>query len=69
MNLIAYLTECTYSSCTKFYDEQIKCLLLLLIQIADFGVSDMYEGDDDLLNKYVGSPAFQAPEVFNHGRL
>jgi len=28
----------------------------------------MFEGDNDLLNKYAGSPAFQSPEVLNHGK-
>lgn len=31
-------------------------------QIADFGVADVFEGDDALLNKTAGSPAFMAPE-------
>lgn len=32
------------------------------IKIADFGVADVFEGDDALLNKTAGSPAFMAPE-------
>lgn len=43
-------------------------LTFLCFQIADFGVSDMFEGDNDLLSKHAGSPAFQAPEVLNHGK-
>ena len=27
----------------------------------------MFEGEDDFLSKYAGSPAFQAPEVLNYG--
>ena len=33
------------------------------LQIADFGVSDIFEGEDDMLNRFAGSPAFQAPEA------
>lgn len=31
-------------------------------QIADFGVADIFEGEDALLSKSAGSPAFMAPE-------
>ena len=34
----------------------------LILQIADFGVADVFEGDDALLCKAAGSPAFMAPE-------
>jgi len=32
-------------------------------QIADFGVSNEFEGDDIRLTNTVGTPAFQAPEA------
>ena len=35
---------------------------LLSFQIADFGVADIFEGEDALLSKTAGSPAFMAPE-------
>ena len=31
-------------------------------QVADLGVADVFEGDDALLSKTAGSPAFMAPE-------
>ena len=33
------------------------------VQFADFGVSHMFEGDDDWLRSSSGSPAFNAPEI------
>ena len=33
-----------------------------LFQIADFGVSDQFQGEDVLLTNTVGTPAFMAPE-------
>lgn len=32
------------------------------VKIADFGVADIFEGEDALLSKSAGSPAFMAPE-------
>ncbi|XP_065663608.1 calcium/calmodulin-dependent protein kinase kinase 2 isoform X2 [Hydra vulgaris] len=60
-----------YLHYSKIIHRDIKPSNLLLdesdhIKIADFGVSDMFEGEDDSLNKYAGSPAFQAPEVLDH---
>jgi len=60
-----------YLHYSKIVHRDIKPSNLLLdendhIKIADFGVSNMFEGDDDLINKYAGSPAFQAPEVLNY---
>jgi len=34
-----------------------------LAQIADFGVSNEFQGDDIRLTNTVGTPAFQAPEA------
>ena len=34
----------------------------LPVKIADFGVADIFEGEDALLSKTAGSPAFMAPE-------
>jgi calcium/calmodulin-dependent protein kinase kinase 2 len=36
-----------------------------VIRLADFGVSCVFEGDDALLTKTVGTPAFLAPEAVN----
>ena len=36
--------------------------MILNHQIADLGVADVFEGDDALLSKTAGSPAFMAPE-------
>lgn len=33
-----------------------------MFKIADFGVSDVFDGDDALLSKTAGSPAFMSPE-------
>ncbi|XP_001627621.2 calcium/calmodulin-dependent protein kinase kinase 1 isoform X2 [Nematostella vectensis] len=38
------------------------------IKIADFGVADVFEGDDALLSKTAGSPAFMAPESLQTSR-
>eukprot|EP00794_Sanderia_malayensis_P014015 gene14015-15473_t len=58
---------------TKIIHRDIKPSNLLLdnndhVKIADFGVSDMFEGEDDTLNRFAGSPAFQAPEAISEGR-
>ncbi|XP_066921159.1 calcium/calmodulin-dependent protein kinase kinase 1-like [Clytia hemisphaerica] len=60
-----------YLHYSKIIHRDIKPANLLLddndhIKIADFGVSDMFEGENDLLSKHAGSPAFQAPEVHDH---
>ena len=34
-----------------------------MAQIADFGVSNEFQGDDIRLTNTVGTPAFQAPEA------
>lgn len=34
------------------------------LKIVDFGLSNMYEGEDDLLKTACGSPCYAAPEVF-----
>lgn len=57
-----------YLHCQKIVHRDIKPSNLLLgedgrIKIADFGVADVFEGDDALLNKTAGSPAFMAPET------
>jgi len=33
------------------------------VQFSDFGVSKMFDGDDDWLQSMSGSPAFNAPEI------
>jgi len=38
-------------------------LTVVHLQIADFGVSNEFEGDDIRLTNTVGTPAFQAPEA------
>ncbi|CAB4004813.1 calcium calmodulin-dependent kinase kinase 1-like isoform X2 [Paramuricea clavata] len=38
------------------------------IKIADFGVADIFEGEDALLSKTAGSPAFMAPEALQATR-
>ncbi|KAJ7333728.1 Calcium calmodulin-dependent protein kinase kinase 2 [Desmophyllum pertusum] len=57
----------------KIVHRDIKPSNLLLgddghIKIADFGVADVFEGDDALLNKTAGSPAFMAPESLQNTR-
>lgn len=38
------------------------------IKIADFGVSNQFEGTDALLTSTVGTPAFLAPEALSENR-
>ena len=45
------------------YDIENQSSLQLVFQIADFGVSDIFEGEDDTMNRFAGSPAFQTPEA------
>ncbi len=33
------------------------------LKLSDFGVSYMFEGEDDALRKTTGTPAFLAPEI------
>lgn len=33
------------------------------VKIVDFGISEMFQKDDDIVEKSVGSPAFMAPEL------
>lgn len=39
------------------------------IKIADFGVSNQFEGADALLTSTVGTPAFLAPEALSENRV
>lgn len=39
------------------------------IKIADFGVSNQFEGTDALLTSTVGTPAFLAPEALSENRV
>lgn len=39
------------------------------IKIADFGVSNQFEGTDALLTSTVGTPAFLAPEALSQNRI
>lgn len=38
------------------------------VKIADFGVSNQFEGEDALLTSTVGTPAFLAPETLSETR-
>lgn len=42
-----------------------------VLKFVDFGVSEMFQKDNDLLKKSAGSPAFMAPELCtaNHGEV
>ncbi|KAL0082226.1 kinase-like domain-containing protein [Phycomyces blakesleeanus] len=42
-----------------------------MLKIVDFGVSEMFKGNDDKLKKSAGSPAFMAPElcIAHHGEI
>ena len=42
--------------------------MVLLFQIADFGVSNMFEGRDAILTGTAGTPAFMAPEMLKEGK-
>ena len=58
----------------KIIHRDIKPSNLLLgedghIKIADFGVSNQFEGSDALLSSTVGTPAFLAPEALSENRL
>lgn len=58
----------------KIIHRDIKPSNLLLgddghVKIADFGVSNEFEGTDALLSSTAGTPAFMAPEMMSeHGR-
>ena len=41
--------------------------MLCAMQIADFGVSDEFTGEDLLLTGSAGTPAFMAPETLREG--
>ena len=34
-----------------------------VVKITDFGVSEMFEKDNDIIKKTAGSPAYMAPEL------
>lgn len=36
------------------------------VKIVDFGISEMFQKDDDIVEKSVGSPAFMAPELVSN---
>lgn len=57
----------------KIVHRDIKPSNLLLgddghIKIADFGVSNQFEGNDALLSSTAGTPAFMAPETLSDHR-
>ena len=43
--------------------EQLSQLNLMYFQIADFGVSNEFTGNDVFLTSTAGTPAFMAPEA------
>lgn len=57
----------------KIVHRDIKPSNLLLgddghVKIADFGVSNQFEGNDALLSSTAGTPAFMAPETLSDAR-
>lgn len=57
----------------KIVHRDIKPSNLLLgddghVKIADFGVSNQFEGNDALLSSTAGTPAFMAPETLSDSR-
>lgn len=57
----------------KIIHRDIKPSNLLLgddghVKIADFGVSNQFEGNDALLSSTAGTPAFMAPETLSDTR-
>lgn len=57
----------------KIVHRDIKPSNLLLgddghLKIADFGVSNQFEGNDALLSSTAGTPAFMAPETLSEAR-
>lgn len=57
----------------KIVHRDIKPSNLLLgddghVKIADFGVSNQFEGNDALLSSTAGTPAFMAPETLSDNR-
>lgn len=69
------LTSCFLSSVhyQKIVHRDIKPSNLLLgddghVKIADFGVSNQFEGNDALLSSTAGTPAFMAPETLSDTR-
>ncbi|KAM7374774.1 hypothetical protein PAMP_007413 [Pampus punctatissimus] len=62
-----------YLHCQKIVHRDIKPSNLLLgddghVKIADFGVSNQFEGNDALLSSTAGTPAFMAPETLSDKR-
>ena len=39
-----------------------------LVKISDFGVSETFEGDEDVLGRTAGTPSFTAPELITAGQ-
>ena len=58
LSIIIYIQTCHN---WKLCDPSSACFSML--QIADFGVSNEFQGDDVLLTSTVGTPAFLAPEA------
>ena len=52
--------------CVHVYERAV-CCVLCAMQIADFGVSDEFTGEDLLLTGSAGTPAFMAPETLREG--
>jgi len=44
------------------YVPALQIHIIIILQIADFGVSNEFQGDDIPLTSTVGTPAFLAPE-------
>lgn len=69
-NLFASSSSVHYQ---KIIHRDIKPSNLLLgddghVKIADFGVSNQFEGNDALLSSTAGTPAFMAPETLSDTR-